>query len=92
MAKYVSNDTVALLTSLHRLNQYLIFALVGLHIAAISYYYFIKRENLLEPMVTGDKLVTPDSRVTEAVDTTRQRVIALVLFLIIGLGLYSLIA
>jgi len=92
LAKYVSNDTVALLTSLHRLNQYLIFALVGLHIAAISYYYFIKRENLLEPMVTGDKLVTPDSRVTEAVDTTRQRVIALVLFLIIGLGLYSLIA
>ncbi len=42
-AKYVSNSTVALLTSIHRFNQYLIFALVGLHIAAISYYYFVKR-------------------------------------------------
>jgi cytochrome b len=91
-ARYVSNSTVALLTSIHRFNQYLIFALVGLHIAAISYYYFVKRENLVGPMVTGDKLtsIVPKSR--ERIDSSRQRMLALAIFLLIILGLYSLIA
>jgi len=91
-ARYVSNSTVALFTSIHRFNQYLIFALVGLHIAAISYYYFVKRENLVGPMVTGDKLtsIVPKSR--EIIDSSRQRMLALAIFLLIILGLYSLIA
>ena len=92
LAKYVSNSTVALLTSIHRFNQYLIFALVGLHIAAISYYYFVKRENLVGPMVTGDKLITTTPKLQETVDTSRQRMLALAIFLLIILGLYSLIA
>ena len=92
LAKYVSNSTVALLTSIHRFNQYLIFALVGLHIAAISYYYFIKRENLVGPMVTGDKLTDTTPKVEEMVDSSGQRMLALAIFLLIILGLYSLIA
>ncbi len=92
LAKYVSNSTVALLTSIHRFNQYLIFALVGLHLAAISYYYFVKRQNLVGPMVTGDKLTTTALKLTEVVDSSRQRMLALVIFLLIILGLYSLIA
>ncbi|WP_108507938.1 cytochrome b/b6 domain-containing protein [Polynucleobacter acidiphobus] len=92
LAKYVSNDTVALLTSIHRFNQYLIFALVGLHIAAILYYYFIKRENLVGPMVTGDKLTDTTPKVEETVDSSRQRMLALAIFLLIILGLYFLIA
>ena len=91
LAKYVSNSTVALLTSIHRFNQYLIFALVGLHIAAISYYYFVKRENLVRPMVTGDKLITSTLNLQETVDTSRQRMMALAIFLLIILGLYLLI-
>jgi len=91
-ARYVSNSTVALFTSIHRFNQYLIFVLVGLHIAAISYYYFVKRENLVGPMVTGAKLtsIVPKSR--EIIDSSRQRMLALAIFLLIILGLYSLIA
>ena len=92
LAKYVSNSTVALLTSIHRFNQYLIFALVGLHIAAISYYYFIKRENLVGPMVTGDKLTDTTPKVEEMVDSSGQRRLALAIFLLIILGLYFLIA
>ena len=92
LAKYVSNSTVALLTSIHRFNQYLIFALVGLHIAAISYYYFVKRENLVRPMVTGDKLIISTPKLQETVDSSRQRMMALAIFLLIILGLYLLIA
>ncbi|BEI33063.1 hypothetical protein PHIN5_04310 [Polynucleobacter sp. HIN5] len=92
LAKYVSNSTVALLTSIHRFNQYLIFALVGLHIAAISYYYFVKRENLVRPMVTGDKSIATKSPLAVEIDSFRQRMIALAVFLLISLGLYILIA
>ncbi len=92
LAKYVSNSTVALLTSIHRFNQYSIFALVGLHIAAISYYYFVKRENLVRPMVNGDKLTTTAPKLQETVDSSRQRMLALAIFLLIILGLYLLIA
>ena len=92
LAKYVSNSTVALLTSIHRFNQYLIFALVGLHIAAISYYYFIKRENLVGPMVTGDKLIDSHPKLAEKIDSSGQRMLALAIFLLIILGLYLLIA
>lgn len=92
LAKYVSNDTVALLTSIHRVNQYLIFALVGLHIAAILFYQLVRRQNLIGPMVTGDKWTGPDQRVREAIDSLRQRLLALFIFLIISLGLYYLIA
>lgn len=91
LAKYVSNDTVALLTSIHRFNQYLIFALVGLHLAAIAYYYFVKRENLVEPMVTGDKLIAAAPTLAETIDSSRQRILAIILFLLISLGLYFLI-
>ncbi len=90
-AKYVSNDTVALLTSIHRFNQYIIFVLVGLHLAAISYYYFVKRENLVKPMVTGDKLIDTTPKLAETVDSSHQRILALVVFLLISLGLYFLI-
>lgn len=92
LAKYVSNSTVALLTSIHRFNQYLIFALVGLHIAAISYYYFVKRENLVGPMVTGDKLIDFHPKLAEKIDSSGQRMLALAIFLLIILGLYLLIA
>ena len=91
-AKYVSNNTVALLTSIHRFNQYLIFALVGLHIAAISYYYFVKRENLVRPMVTGDKSTATKPPLEVEIDSSRQRMLALAIFLLMILGLYFLIA
>lgn len=92
LAKYVSNSTVALLSSIHRFNQYLIFALVGLHIAAISYYHFVKRENLVRPMVTGDKLTESYPKLAEKIDSSRQRLLALAIFLLIILFLYLLIA
>jgi cytochrome b len=58
LARLVSSGTSDLLTRVHKINQYAIFALIALHLGAIGYYYFAKRENLLMPMVTGDKVGT----------------------------------
>ena len=55
LARHVASRTSDLLTGVHKTNQYVIYALIALHLAAIGYYYFAKRENLVLPMLTGDK-------------------------------------
>jgi cytochrome b len=53
--KYVSGATASLLTTIHRLNAKVLFALVALHVAAVLFYLFAKRENLVRPMIHGKK-------------------------------------
>jgi cytochrome b len=55
LARLVSSATSDRLTSIHKLDQYVIYILITLHLGAIAYYYFAKRENLVLPMLTGDK-------------------------------------
>lgn len=49
----VSNDTVAQLTSVHKLGEVAIFSLIGLHLVAILL-YTIKGHGLVGPMIHGD--------------------------------------
>ncbi|MGH8216972.1 MAG: cytochrome b/b6 domain-containing protein [Steroidobacteraceae bacterium] len=51
----VSNSTAEFLTSLHHINFNLIWAAIALHIGAITYYAFIKRQNLVPAMLHGWK-------------------------------------
>lgn len=53
LAQFVSNDTVALFTRLHRLSEYVLYALIVLHLGAIAFYSF-RGEGLVKPMLTGD--------------------------------------
>ena len=58
-AKYVSNSTVELLTPIHRLNETVLIVLIALHLCAILYYQKFKGENLIKPMLLGDKEIDP---------------------------------
>lgn len=49
----VSGHTAGLLTSLHHLNFNIIWGAIGLHVIAIAYYAFVKKQNLVPAMVTG---------------------------------------
>jgi cytochrome b len=49
----VSNDLVAQLTSVHKLGEWGIFAMLGLHVVAIGIYSF-KGHGLVGPMIHGD--------------------------------------
>jgi len=51
----VSKATSDGLTRIHKLNEEVIIALVSIHLLAVVFYVFFKRENLLKPMVTGVK-------------------------------------
>jgi cytochrome b len=51
----VSKATSDFLTGVHLVNQGLILALIGLHLGAVLFYWVVKRDNLILPMVTGRK-------------------------------------
>jgi hypothetical protein len=53
MAHLLSMEASKQATSLHHLGQYFVFALVGLHVVAILFYKFVKRQGLTAAMVHG---------------------------------------
>ncbi len=60
-ARLVSKETSDFLTKLHKLNADVIIGLVCLHLAAIAFAYFYKKENLVKPMFTGEKASDSDA-------------------------------
>jgi cytochrome b len=78
LIKFVSGATSLSLTKWHRnIGQWVIIALIVLHVAAILYYLLRKKQNLVRPMVTGDKHLV--AAAPSSVDNVRSRVVAVVL-------------
>jgi cytochrome b len=99
LAKYVSNATVSLLGSIHAFNSNILFGLIGLHLSAIAYYQWVKRESIVMPMIQGDKVIDlelegrglPPKALHASADSWRQRLTALALLCAITfLLLYAL--
>ncbi|MBU3605404.1 cytochrome b/b6 domain-containing protein [Polynucleobacter sp. MWH-Creno-3A4] len=91
-AKYVSNATVSFLSEIHESNQVLIYALIAIHIAAIFFYKKFKGEDLIKPMISGDKEIDPSEEASylpsdlgrASKDGGLQRTVALVLLSLIA--------
>jgi cytochrome b len=54
--KFVSEALSNRLSTIHYYNHWAIVGLTALHVAAIAYYLLARKEDLLTPMLTGDKL------------------------------------
>lgn len=54
-AKFVSDQVVALMRSIHAVNRWVLAALITLHIGAIAWFVLLRGEALVRPMFTGDK-------------------------------------
>ena len=79
LSKFVSNARVAALTAYHKnYGKYILIGLVVLHIGAILFYLLKKKENLIKPMLHGDKNMAV--AVESARDDAGSRVKALVVF------------
>lgn len=52
---WVSKSTSDWLTSIHKFNFNLLLAVIAVHIGAALFYLFVKRENLIHPMLSGLK-------------------------------------
>lgn len=60
LVRHVSGDTIAWATVWHTgWGPWLVYAILGLHIAAIAYYRLVKRRNLVPAMLHGDQLHQP---------------------------------
>lgn len=78
LSRFVSSFLVSNATDYHKnIGQFILIGLMTLHVAAILFYLFKKKENLIRPMITGDKLLPlpmPPAR-----DDTQSRLKALML-------------
>ena len=92
LAKYVPNSVVSILSQIHEGNQVVIYTLIAIHIAAIIYYKKFKGEDLITPMISGDKEIDPSEEANylpsdlgrASKDGALQRGIALVLLSLIA--------
>ena len=76
--KFVSGKTSSVASSWHAdIGQWLIVAMVALHVAAILFYLLKKKDNLVQPMISGDKPLP--AGVPASVDTARSRGLAALL-------------
>ena len=88
LAKYVPNFIVSFLSEIHEGNQVVIYTLITIHISAIWFYKKFKGENLIKPMLTGDKEIDPSEEASylpsdlgqPSKDGLMQRTVALILF------------
>jgi cytochrome b len=82
LAKLVSSAVSERLTSIHHLNEKLLYALVALHLAAIAYYQFGRGRNLTRSMLDGNQSGDPAQA---ASDDRAIRARALLLFVLAAL-------
>ena len=88
LSKYVPNAVVSFLSQIHEGNQVVIYTLITIHIAAIWFYRKYKNEDLIKPMLSGDKEIDPSEEAKYMLsdlgqpskDGGLQRTLALVLF------------
>lgn len=78
LVRFVSGETVSFATWYHKnVGKFIVLALVGLHVLAIAYYKWVRKQGLVRPMVVGDKQVPVP--VPSARDTAVTRLLALAL-------------
>ncbi len=91
LAGLVSGDWVGQATSYHKkVGKLILIALVALHLGAIAFYKFFKKQNLVRPMIVGDKTVP--SPVPASRDNARTRLLALVLLLLCAGAVYGIVS
>lgn len=60
LAHLVSAKTVTLISIVHRVGFNVLLALIVLHVGAVAFYKLVKKDDILTPMITGEKAV-PDT-------------------------------
>jgi cytochrome b len=88
--RLVPNAWIELATQYHAdIGKMILIVLVALHVASVLYYKYFKDEDLITPMIRGDKplpIATPTSR-----DTLTSRVFALSILLACAYAVYQLV-
>lgn len=83
LTRFVSAEWVINATYYHKeIGKLMLFLLVAFHLGAIAFYFFRHHEDLIRPMLTGNKTLTLP--VQSSSDTSTDRLKAAVIFFICG--------
>lgn len=84
LAKLVSGSFAAAASKLHRQGEWWLYALIGLHLAAVAWYALAHRKNLVKPMLTGDAPVDAPAARDDAALRLRALLLAAVCAALVG--------
>lgn len=88
----VSSETSDRITTLHRLNRFVLLGLIGLHLAAIAWHALRLRERLVRPMIDGDRRYPPGAALPQpARDDARIRLVAAALLALCAAAVAALL-
>ena len=91
LTRFIANATVQQATNYHaNIGKFILILLVVTHLLAIVFYLVKKRENLIKPMLHGDKVLPLEVLATR--DTARSRFMALLILLICAAMVYWLVS
>lgn len=91
LVRFVSGDTISQATGYHKnIGKFIVIALVVLHVVAIAFYKLVKKDDLVRPMLIGDKRVTTPA--PSARDHAASRLGALAVFALCAGAVYGLVS
>lgn len=89
LAQYVSGEMSYQATTYHGINAKLIIGLIVLHLAAIAFYRFIKKDDIVKPMVTGRKNVSEEfAQHVQPMDKTKHLRAAMAILISIAIAYF----
>jgi cytochrome b len=91
-AAAVSKDLSEWFSKMHEWNSNLIIGLVVLHLAAIAFYVFYKKDNLVKPMITGEKSLPDGQFQTLLPENARPAWVFVVVVLVVAATTYCVVA
>lgn len=91
-ADAVSKQISDWFTKLHKLNSNVLIGLIVLHLSAIGFYYFVKRENLVKPMINGTKSATDKELQAVLPETPRPVWLAWAVVAVVSALTYAVVA
>jgi cytochrome b len=90
LVKYASSALVNNATFYHKsVGKFILLGLIVLHISAIAFHFFVKKDNLVTPMIKGFKEL--QVKTTGSRDDTKSRLLAASIFASIALVVASFV-
>lgn len=89
LSKFISKELSDRLTTIHYYNFNVLLALAGMHVAAVLFHVFVKKENLLSAMFTGKRRLEAATEVPAVRFVSSWR--ALALFVLALVAVYLLV-
>jgi cytochrome b len=90
LVAHVSGSWVSYATFYHKaIGKWVLLGLVAMHLVAVGFHFFVKRDNLVKPMLSGDKTLPIEA--VSSIDSATRRFLALTIVSICSASVAALV-